>query len=89
MTLEVGTHHLAEHGFSGSVRRAVIVGEVEMGYAMIKSAAKHGSADVVVIGATEVLPQTQTDCRKLQPRASTSAVRHGVISIRCSFVGTT
>ncbi len=81
MRLEIGGHDAAEIFFRRTVGRAVVVGEIEMGDAVIEGILQDGAAGFEDIGTTEILPQAQRDRRQFQARPAAATVRHFGIAV--------
>ncbi|MCY1233054.1 hypothetical protein D9M72_455720 [compost metagenome] len=78
---EIRAHDFAEGGLGRARRRAVIVGEVEMGDAEVEGGAAH--VDLAVMGrvAAEIVPEPQRDRRQLQAGAADAVKLHGVVAV--------
>jgi hypothetical protein len=62
---EIGAENLAEICFRRTGRRAVIVGQIEVGDAEIKGAPHNGLTIFVSIDVAEVMPKAERDKREL------------------------
>ena len=71
---EVILHQSAHGFFCTSVGRAVIVGKVEMGNAVVESIVCDGTASLVRVDASEVVPESQTDFRQQDSALAASLV---------------
>src|SRR5208282_764301 len=81
---EIEAQNLAEVLFRTPRRRAVVVGQVEVGDAQVEGAQHHRTAVLEDIDAAEVVPQAQGDGGQANAAAATAAVLHGVVAL---FVG--
>ena len=63
---------------------AVVVGQVELGDAVVEGRAAHGPHVVVVAVGAEVVPEAQADRRELQPALPHAVILHGFVA---PFVG--
>ena len=79
--LEIRAQHLAEERLGRAGRRAVIVGEIEMGDAHVEGGEAHLPRPLDRIGMTEVLPEPQGYRGQEQSAATGSAVLHGVVAL--------
>ena len=86
MAREVCRHQAAEVLLGGSIRRPVVVGEIEVSDARVERAeadvALHREGTVMA----EVVPQAERDQREAQPAATTAAVLHRVVAVCCCDV---
>ena len=64
-----------------AVRRAVVVGQVEVGDAEVEGAAHDRAAVLERPVAAEVLPEAERHRRQLQPAAAAAAVLHAVVAL--------
>src|SRR5690606_18796988 len=84
---EVGGEHPTEVLLGRARRRAIVVGQVEVGYAEVEGAPAdlplHGEGPIVA----EVVPQPEGDCGKAQSAASASTVEHRVVSVAGRLIG--
>ena len=78
---EVLGEHPAEVGLRGSVGRAVVVGQVEMGDAEVERPPQDGPLGGQRIDVTEVLPEPERHRGQVQPAAADPAVGHVVVAI--------
>jgi len=78
---EILLEDFAESGLGRAGRRAVVVGEVEMGDAEIEG----GAADITHVGAraglAEILPEAERERRELQAAAAAAVVAHRVVAV--------
>ena len=80
---EIGRAGLAESLLGRAGRRAVIVGEIEMGDAEIEGRAAHRRACVSKRRvAAEIVPEPERDRRQLQAAPPAAAVGHGIVARR-------
>ncbi len=78
---EVFLQDLTESFFRRSIRRAVIISEIEMCDAEIEGTAYHGARVFKVVDTTEVMPQPKRHGRKFDATAPGAAVLHGAITL--------
>ena len=79
--MEVVVQHPAEVLLGGSVRRPVVVREVEVEDAEVERTARDAAADLVGAVAAEVVPEAERDERELQAAAAAAAVLHVLVAI--------
>ncbi|MPM43958.1 hypothetical protein SDC9_90636 [bioreactor metagenome] len=89
--LEVGTQELPEIDLRGPVRRAVVVGQVEVGDPGVERAVQDLALLPQQVQVTEVVPQTQRENGQLQPPRADPSIHHragaiGVVSVLGSDV---
>ena len=77
---KIGRQDLREIRFRRTWRRAVVVGEVEMGNAQVKGATANRPAGVKWNVIAEIMPKAQRQRRQLQPAAPALAVSHFIIA---------
>ncbi len=76
-----GAHDLAEGRLGAAGRRAVIVGEVEMGDAEIEGRAAHVDLAVMRRIAAEIVPEAERNGRQLQAGTARAVVLHLRIAV--------
>src|SRR5208337_26629 len=79
--LKIFLEDLTEVFFRRAVRRAVVVGEIEMRDAEIEGAAQHGPAVFEIIHSTEVVPKSERNGRQFDAAAAAAAISHGVVTM--------
>ena len=87
MQAEIGAHQLAKRLFGASGGGAVVVGQIEMGDAMVK----RGATDCLLGGmggvVAKVVPKAKADRRQHQARPAAPAIGHPVVTIFAGGVG--
>ena len=78
---EVGLQGLAEGGLGGAGRRAVVVGQVEVGDAEVEGAAQDGALGLDGPVGAEVVPQAERERGELQAAASGAPVGHVRVAV--------
>src|SRR5690606_26803219 len=73
--------YVAERLLRRAGRRAVIVGEVEMGDAEVEGAAADGAPGPVRRILAEIVPQPERQRRQLQAGAAAAVVAHRVVAV--------
>ena len=76
----------AEIAFRAAGRRTVIIGQIKMGDALVKSREQKLFHIIKIARISEIVPQAQRDGRKLQAASSAAAVFHGIITGWCWLV---
>ena len=84
---EVLAEDAAEVGLGGAGRRAVVVGEVDVGDAEVEGAADDRPLRLERGVVAEVVPQAERDRGELEPGAAGAAVGHRVVAIGGGHVG--
>ena len=84
---EILFQHAAEIDFRRAGRRAVIIGEIEMGNAQIESLEENGTLRIKRRRITEIVPQAKGDGGQLQAASAHAAKHGGVIAIRGGRIG--
>ena len=77
---EILAEEAAEILFGGTVGRAVIVGEVEVGDAEREGAAEHGAGVIEAVDATEVVPEAEGNGGQEETARAAAAIGHGVVA---------
>ena len=74
--------HQSAHGFlSASVRRAIVVGKVEVSDSVVEGIVGDGTASLVRIHSSEVVPESQTNLRQQDSALAASLVKRLCIAI--------
>ena len=76
---EVVVHQAAHRLLGGAVWRAVVVGEVEVGDAVVEGVVGDGAAALVGRGGAKVLPETEAHLRQQYAAMAAAAVEVGVV----------
>ncbi len=84
---EVLAHHPAEVRLGRAVRRAVVVGQVEVRDALVERVAEHLALAVEGDVVAEVPPQSERDGRKGQARRADLAVVEGFVAVVSRGIG--
>lgn len=77
---EEPVHELAQIALGTAVGRAVVIGEVEVGDAVVKGRAAERFHRAVVCRVAEVVPETQRDARQPQAAPATARVGHRLVA---------
>src|SRR5437667_9709207 len=78
---QVGLEDLAEVLLGRAVRRAVVVGQVELGDPEVECPADDRALALQRDVAAKVLPQAERDGRQLEPAAAAAAVLHSRVAV--------
>jgi hypothetical protein len=87
ISLQIGAQKLAESLFRATRRRAVIVGEVEMGDPVIEGRRTDGALGVVRRVVAEIVPQPERDRRQVEAGPAAAPVDHILIAVFCRHIG--
>ncbi len=77
---EIAVENAAKIFLCGAWRRAVVVGEVEVGDAEVESPAQHRLSILEGVDAAEIVPEAERNGGEKQSAAATAAVLHGVVT---------
>ncbi len=81
MAHEIRPQDLAKGRFGAAGRRAIVVGQIEMGDAMVKRRAADRALGLMRGVMAEVVPQAQRNGGQLHPRPPATAIDHPVITV--------
>ncbi len=76
---EVVIHQPSHRFFGAAVGRSVVVGQVEVCYAVVEGIACNGAASAVVVHSAEVVPETEAHLWQQHPAASAPCIFHPVV----------
>src|SRR5436305_11161043 len=79
MRREIGVQNFSKRFLGRAGRRAVVVGEIEVGDAEIERAKDERAAVGKVVYASEIVPEAERERRKLQAAATAGAIEGGVV----------
>ncbi|MNZ68634.1 hypothetical protein D3C78_869040 [compost metagenome] len=81
ITSEIRLQDFTEGGFGAAGRRAVIIGEIEMGDAEIEGAAADGLFRLVRCVVAEIVPEAERNRRQFQAGLAAMIIFHGRVSV--------
>ncbi len=81
--MKIGFQDFAKRGFGRTGRRAVIVGEIEMGDAQIERRVAQFALEVVRRVVAEIVPQAERKRRQLEAGPAGAPVAHLAVAVGC------
>jgi len=75
-----------EIGLGRTVHRPVIVGQVEVGNAVVEGRQRNAAVCRIVVYAAEVVPQAERQRRQQQTAVSATAIIHGVVAMCIGYI---
>jgi hypothetical protein len=81
VSLQIGAKNFAERLLRAAGRRTVIVGEIEMGNAVVEGGLNNRPLGLMRRIVAEIMPQAERDRRQIQTGASAAAVDHLLVAV--------